>query len=382
MKKKIGILTWHYYPNFGSALQAFALQKVISGMGHDVRIVDYENPKYGKATLKQRIKKEILRLMPFTPHLLHGPLAFRTKYMRETRLVQDDAGVARLCKGFDFIVYGSDQIWAPNVFNPIYMGAHTGERQKKVSYAASIGLDYIPDALVPQYKDYLSRFSSISVREKKAKELLRQVCGLSSEIVLDPTLLIECNVYDGMAKPVSQLSTLRSAQRDACGARRSKNSQLSTGRLQSSYVFCYFLNANHSYKNQVSQFAQRKNCKIVGVSANSNDQEWMQLCQDLGSDEFLWLVKNALTVFTDSYHGTIFSLLFHKNFWVFPRFHSDDPICQNSRIEQLNDYFDIAGHIVKGEEEVADDRFDYSGFENRLNELRMASLSFLKKSLE
>ena len=67
---------------------------------------------------------------------------------------------------------------------------------------------------------------------------------------------------------------------------------------------------------------------------------------------------------------------------MFPRFHSDDPICQNSRIEQLNDYFDIAGHIVKGEEEVADDRFDYSGFENRLNELRMASLSFLKKSLE
>ena len=62
MKKKIGILTWHYYPNFGSALQAFALQKVISGMGHDVRIVDYENPKYGKATLKQRIKKSTLIL--------------------------------------------------------------------------------------------------------------------------------------------------------------------------------------------------------------------------------------------------------------------------------------------------------------------------------
>ena len=361
MKKKIGILTWHYYPNFGSALQAFALQKVISDMGYDVRIVDYENPKYGKATLKQRIKKEILRLMPFTPHLLHGPLAFRTKYVRETRLVQDEAGVARLCKGFDFIVYGSDQIWAPNVFNPIYMGAHTGERQKKVSYAASIGLDYIPDTLVPQYKDYLSRFSSISVREKKAKELLRQACGLSSEIVLDPTLLIERNVYDGMAKTVSQLST---------------------GRLQSPYVFCYFLNANHSYRNQVSQFAQRKDCKIVGVSANSNDQEWMQLYQDLGADEFLWFVKNAVTIFTDSYHGTIFSLLFHKNFWVFPRFHSDDPICQNSRIEQLNDYFDIAGHIVKDEEEVADTLFDYSGFEDRLNELRKASLSFLKKSLE
>ena len=376
MKKKIGILTWHYYPNFGSALQAFALQKTIADMGFDVRIVDYENPKYGKATPLVRIKRHILRLKyRMLPKRVgvglvpasSGPLAFRTKYLRETPLVQNESGVSKLCKSFDIIVFGSDQIWAPNVFNPIYMGATIGadascvgtgtSAPRLVSYAASIGLDYIPERLVSQYKNYLGRFSAISVRERKGKELLRQVCNISSEVVLDPTLLIDSTVYDGMAKPVERIKS-------------------------GEYVFCYFLKTDHSYRKKVVQFAQRHGFMIVGVSAVAADREWMQLFQNLGADEFLWLLENAVTVFTDSYHGTIFSLLFHKNFWVFPRFHSDDPICQNSRIEQLNDYFGIASHIVKEEEEIAAAPFDYSGFEERLHELRTASLSFLKKSLE
>ena len=109
----------------------------------------------------------------------------------------------------------------------------------------------------------------------------------------------------------------------------------------------------------------------------------MQRVTNIGADQFLWLINNAETIFTDSYHGSIFSLLFHKNLWIFTRFAEDSPICQNSRIRQLQNNFNLGPRIMAAEQAINDSRtIDYNYFEERLATLRKESLLYLKNALE
>lgn len=359
--KKVGILTWHYYPNFGSALQAFALQTTLSSMCGVVSIINYRNPKIGVPSIrKDNIRLFLGCLYRHFPFIIkrryaYPSLYFRKKYLRETDVVTTKEQIEELSSHFDTIVFGSDQIWAPNVYNPVYMGDYIASHVKKVSYAASIGLNYIPKDKVGHYKKSLSTFSMLSIREEKGKELLSEKCELDAKVVLDPTMLVDVSVYKKMARRVRHIST--------------------------PFVFCYFLNDNHEYKRQAEKIANDKNLQIIGVSANVNDRCWMQLFDDLGADEFLWMIQEAQIVLTDSYHGTIFSLLFHKDFRTFVRFKSDDPINQNSRILQLDSYFGISSRIVSPDKDLSDADFDYEAFENRLSELRETSLDYLRTSI-
>ena len=151
------------------------------------------------------------------------------------------------------------------------------------------------------------------------------------------------------------------------------------------FIFCYFLNKDHRYKQSVRKYAKKKGVEVIGCSANPEDTSWMTvLGNEIGPCEFLWLIHHAEAVFTDSYHGTIFSLLYHKPFITFERFENTDKICQNSRIYQLDDYFNLTQRIIKVEEEteLIIGGFDYDIFEQRLCELRKSSLEFLRKALE
>ncbi len=256
------------------------------------------------------------------------------------------------------VVCGSDQIWAPNVFNPVYMLDFVPDDIPKISYAASIGLNEIPDDLVGTYQKLLSRFQSISVREKQGAQLLDQRCGIKSEVVLDPTLLVNADHWKKLEKKINR---------------------------KDKYIFCYFLNKHHRYKGAVQAYTKRRGIAVIGCSANPEDASWMTILgNDIGPCEFLWLIHHAEAVFTDSYHGTIFSLLYHKPFVTFERFESSDKICQNSRIYQLDDHFCLSQRIIRvtHDTEIVIDDFDYDMFERRLCELRKSSMEFLKRALE
>lgn len=365
--KKIGILTWHYYSNFGSSLQAFALQHTLTKLGTDVVIVNYHSPKFGLYNKKKNILALILLFIDrLTFHKLNSSLcklygginvaSFQHKWQKTTRITQTNEGIKNITKHFDCIVYGSDQIWAPNVYNSIYMGAFVPQHVRKISYAASIGLNDIPDDMVKTYKQNLSSFHAVSVREQEGKDLLKRRCGIESTVVLDPTLMVDVEVYLKMQRPVNG--------------------------IEGKYIFCYFLNKEHLYRTKVELYAKTRNLQIVGVSDKSSDASWMKCLTYIGADQFLWLINHAETVFTDSYHGSIFSLLFHKNLWTFVRFDEDNPICQNSRIRQLQNNFNIAHRIINSSSEIDDSKcIDYDLFEIRLAQLRESSLAFLRNVL-
>jgi hypothetical protein len=225
-----------------------------------------------------------------------------------------------------------------------------------VSYAASIGLNDIPENLILPYKNNLSDFYMISVREEEGKMLLKEKCDVDSTVVLDPTMLHNSSFYIKIEKEVCDIN--------------------------GNYLFCYFLNKNHQYRERVEKYAKNHGLQIIGVSDKVKDGEWMRRLSNLGADNFIWLINHAQVVMTDSYHGTIFSLLFHKQFWTFERFNEKDPICQNSRIRQLQQYFGLVGRIVAPMDKIDESvEIDYDNYESALKLLREQSQDFLHKAL-
>ena len=360
--KKVGILTWHYYPNFGSALQCWALQQTIEALGHKVEVINYRNPKYGLpdkwASLKYILSRSLGECNhAFNYRFKYPFLLFQKRFLHETKAFTDVHYLSKIDSDYHCIVYGSDQIWAPNVFNPIYMGKYIScPEVKKISYAASLGLPNIPSKLIMEYQSLLHNFHAVSVRENTGKELLKRDCNIEASLVLDPTFLIHVDQYKQLEHRVPN--------------------------IKKPYIFCYFLNKNHTYHQAVSDYAQKKGYSIVGYSANPNDAAWVFMPKGIGPQEFLWLISHAETVITDSYHGSIFSLLYHKHFFCMERFQYNDPICQNSRIWQLNDYFNIEKCIIKQGEAIREYSYDYQVFENLLSSYRKISIDFLIKSLQ
>lgn len=361
INNKIGILTWHYYNNFGSALQSFALQHIIIMLGYHVDIINYRNPKFGKTT---KLKENLLYFAnlyfyKYLPKYYQNKvLLFRKKYMYETKMLFNEDDLSKFSKTYNTIVCGSDQIWAPNVYNPIYMLDFVPDGVNKVSYAASIGLESIPNEMVINYKENIGRINHVSVREEKGKEILKNQCGIESTVVLDPTLLLPKEEWDKIKKKTT---------------------------IKEEYIFCYFLKKDHQYKELVKEFAERNGYSIYGVSDNIDDSSWIHTFdfQTVNSQDFIGLIEGAQSVFTDSYHGTIFSMIYHKPFLLFERFSSHDTICQNSRIEQLRTYFGIDKNIVKAESisKIEIPQINYDEFENTLSKLREGSMSFLKQAL-
>ena len=110
--------------------------------------------------------------------------------MQQTALVTDSRKLESIGRRFDTIICGSDQIWAPNALNPVYLIDFAPKKTEKVSYAASIGLNDIPLEIQPVYRHALADFKRVSVREEKSVEILKKYCGTQAEVVLDPTLLL------------------------------------------------------------------------------------------------------------------------------------------------------------------------------------------------
>ena len=229
----------------------------------------------------------------------------------------------------------------------------------KISYAASIGLNQIPEALKPDYKRLLNRIDYISVRESKGVELVKEVSGRDATLVLDPTLLLNVTEWKKIAiNPIDSTP----------------------------YLFCYFLKNDHRYTEAIKRLAEKKGLKVKGISTRHEDKEWMEVLDEHqnGPREFVGWIKNSNLVITDSYHGTIFSLLFNRPFITIERFEDQDIINQNSRINQLKDYFGINDNIVKCNEktELTVNKVDRELIEYKLLELREKSLGFLKYTLD
>ena len=369
---QVAIITWCTYTNFGTYLQAYALQNYISSLGYEVKILDDSSiipiPKTLKYRFLHPIKDRIKSLLkPSFRKLNQQDIRSKGLYksFRDDYLVLDKYihPLQDLDKKYDIYVCGSDQIWSPIGFDTdenkdFYFASFS--KNRKIAYAPSIGVSKIPEEYKNHYRKLLSSFSSLSSRENNGVNELAHITNKSVEHVVDPTLLLSKEQWaDLLVKDVGNgLTTER-------------------------YVLLYLLTYNLSYIQEAIAFAKRNNLELkvihsIGVSMDDLRTE------DAGPIEFIKLIKNASFIFTDSFHGTIFSIIFEKQFITFKRFKDEDKNSQNSRVYDLLNQLDLTDRL-KGEEMYVQDKYnsiDYVKVNTTLESFIQSSKNYLVKALK
>lgn len=297
---KIGIITMHKVLNFGSALQAYALQKILDNNGYDSEIIDYDFPP--RKPLLDRLNTTVrfwiyqLRTGAFFEKSKKRYFAsFYKHFFRLSSKRYNKQTIARVNDIYDAFVTGSDQVW-----NPIWIKDDTtfllsfaADDKPKCSYASSFAISNIPEKCKRVYKRYLCRYRHIAVREKSGVDIVKNLIGKTPDLVLDPTLLLTDKDYQELS----------------CQSRL---------HIKGSYILVYMLSYMYDpfpdVNDIVRKVHERMGGKVVYLgsgkfSAYSKDC----ICvENLGPCEFISLIENASFVITSSFHGTAFASIFNK----------------------------------------------------------------------
>ena len=234
--------------------------------------------------------------------------------MKIRYLTQND--VAEAAAAYDCLITGSDQVWNFDWFNPAFFLDFPDCRAKRIAYAASAGKSDFQDSESAYLRKVLPAFQAISVRETDLADSLNGILGMDSvSVAVDPTLLLSAEDWKSIAAP---------------------------RQIKENYLFCYFLHNDRDLSRLARSFARKRHLRIVtipfpGIEYNEADIRFGSLRYDAaGPADFLSLILHADYVFTDSFHASVFSLLFGKQFAVFPR---GDAPAMGSRLQTLTQLY-------------------------------------------
>lgn len=340
---EVGLLTLdsHTY-NYGGALQQYALFSTICKLGFNCEVIDYKlksedtmfsykrSLKY--ITLDKIVKKIRKRYEGKNDEKIVRQIQARQRmfelFRKENVILSaecDRAELYEIHKKYNTLVCGSDQIWNPAMTRPSFFLDFVDDKRKKVIYAASIGRDNLSKVESKVYRRYLNEIGHISVREERAKNILDKI-GVSEDIaiVLDPTLLVDRNIWEKIAGE--------------------------TPLYRGQYVFCYYLDINENKRSAALSFADKYHLDIVSIpylqeKYNALDMCFSNFTEPVGPSQFLNLILNAAYVLTDSFHASVFSILFNKQFRVFGRGRGKDSM--DSRIETLLGYIEHKEYLLE-----------------------------------
>ncbi len=356
----VGIVTWHCLLNVGSNLQAYGLYKGIEGLGYQPTFINYRKPYQKENPLVAAAKDAVScvaeafpRLVPMRMH--YGARRFQRKYFTQTAVAFYEKDLAFLSDAFDVYVSGSDQIWSPKRYNPVFMLSFVPDSAPRMSYASSVGTERIPAELQNDYRRLLGRYDHISVREDNASDYLTDLLKKPVAHVLDPCFLLEASDWAELEKPVA---------------------------VPDKYVFTYIIGKSEKYREDVRRLADEKGAKVVAYTDVASDAAWADVHHSrLDPREFIYLVRNADVVATDSYHGMVFSLIFEKQFVPFLRFSRDDQENENSRVMSLLRQTELVDILIDEQTEVSQPAIDYPRVSGRLEKLKEYSRGYLETSL-
>ncbi|OQB14347.1 MAG: Polysaccharide pyruvyl transferase [Firmicutes bacterium ADurb.Bin193] len=346
---KIGIITFHWATNYGAVLQAYALQAYLIGCGYDVKIINYLPLRVIIMQLYNVIRKLDFRWFVKEYNI--------NKFRKQCLALSEktfftNKSLAKHCNNYDVYVCGSDQIWneaftlsAEGKPTLSYFLNFTSEDKRRISYAASFGTEVLSDRVVDLIKPQLSRFAKISVREKTGKSIIENM-GFNAKLVVDPTLLLNRGNYDKLIENITVESRTK--------------------------FFSYILHGNQSVVLKTEEYIQRKHFK----------DEPSYKKRPMGIFEWLYSVKGAEFVLTNSFHGVVFSLIFHTPFIVIPVENSD----MNDRITTLLSLVGMENRQICEYDEsridlLISEEIKWESVDNKIQELKKESVEFLKEAL-
>lgn len=330
-RTKIGMVTL-YNNNYGSVLQGYATQHFCDSIGCECEILSLPTPMFGLEQ-KMHIAGGIIRRIVSSPihtrlivNKVKKNLSYRLPLSQKSRehilrFIHDEVAV-RYCQKadykkidseYDFFFSGSDQVWNGERIEFIdHYFLRFASPHKRIAWAPSIGTKEVAKYNQRAYKKYMDEFRALSVREKSGNILIRELTGKEATVLADPVCLLSKEEWLSLAKT----STIK------CSSQK--------------YVLLFFLDApnaevTETINNYISSLPEQVNIYTFGY----NHSERFQRCThiDGGPADFLRLISDAEIVFTDSYHATMFSVIFHKCFTVFERNYSTGG--QSSRILDL-----------------------------------------------
>lgn len=377
---KSALLTWHVYNNYGSVLQLYALNKVIKDKGLENDIINYQSVLPRNAYPFYYIKKIIPKLRSYiymNLYLSYTDLLeeqkkrnekfdiFRSKEFSFTHECKTASDLFQLNNEYDAFICGSDQIWSPLVFDTHYYLDFVTNTNKMIAYAPSFGKDEIDDSdIALEMHRLLNRFVHLSVREDSGCNIVKKLTEKDCEHVLDPSMLLGKNDYDNIIN------------------------KYVTSNEHEKYILCYFLGENEKYWKIIKKFAQKIGLPVRVIPVFNKDycrKRPFEVCRQTGPAEFLNLVRNASFICTDSFHGTIFSIIYSKPFFIFKRFSENDTLNQNTRIFSLLKLFNLEDRLIKNYNEIKkikNSTIDFESVNNILDEQRNKSINYLSNSLK
>lgn len=380
---KIGICACYDNYNYGSMLQAFATQKAISKLGYENEFIVYRKKKNLQFILKSIPRalngyfigakiNEIKRNKEFDKHQdIKKNIKIRQQEFKKFEknyyecFSNEYVGFEELKSGaenYSSVLVGSDQLWLPiglgsNFYNLMFVP----DNINKISYATSFGVSQIPWYQVRKTRKYLSRINYLSTRELKGREIIKKIANIDAKVVVDPTLLFDGNEWKDLI-PEEKI-------------------------INEKYIFCYFLGKNKKHREEVKKLAQKKNLKIVILPHLDDFVEYDEnfgdyKLYDVDPTKFVNLIRNAEYICTDSFHGTVFSILNHKKFITFNRFDESSKNSRNSRIDSLCNQLNIEDRRYKQDILKIEKEIDYQSIDKKIEKLREDSYIFLKNALK
>lgn len=371
---KIGIVTFARTCNYGATLQCYALNKALSLVGGDPVTVDYW-PQY----FRSRYYVDELPFAGFQKdkfkewrHQMKVKLIKDKRGRRFERFLEKNVKLTRprvrsveefnkfaCSSNIQKWITGSDQVWNDvcACFDPVYfLDVKLPEGSQKYSYAASFGMSAIPAAKRDAYKSRLTGYTRYSVREESGVDMIRGLMDVDVNVHCDPTLLLTADEWSRVA------------------ARKRKEP----------YILIYHV-MNPAYLLQKARvLSESTGLKVVlvtpyfdypAVAKGTMRKQGYEQAMASSPADFVSLFKNAEYVLTNSFHGTVFSAIFHKKFWI--QTHQINGKINNRAINLLN-ILGIKGRELTKDNALNDGEIDWAVADAAIAKMRASALSYLK----
>lgn len=361
---KIGIITFHNSTNYGAVLQTVALQKKLKELGYNPEIINYicrnKINMYKTFNLKNSIKGNIKELVNFPYKYIKNKkmnLFMNSEYIITKNKFYESNDIRKVKDDWDGVICGSDQIWnyENTKFDTTYMLDFIDDENKKISYAASFGINDIEKEYVPRYKELLLQIKNVSVREDQGKKIVKSITRREAEVVLDPTLLIDKKEW---LKEINSINK----------------------KIKYKYILFYTLHSSEEIKELADIFKKRTGYKIIKI-CNSTRELLSKKYNTMIPDPytFIELINNAEYILTDSFHGVAFSINLNKKFFVY----LGKGIKNHSRITNLLNICDLNNRVIVDKNDfIIDEEINYDLVNISLEKERKKSIQFITHSVE